>query len=354
MKTAARIVVSLGIMCFAVASSPAEQEDAPRTKDTGTPPAGAVVELQEDAVLKEIRAFRRETRQWYNTRRFDELEQRAAELRASKAVFGNGHWKIRRFYDSLKCADDEPESMWLLHKQIHEDWLAKKPDSITARVAFADFWVSYAWHARGSGWAETVTKKGWRLFGERLGNALKIVDETRAMPEKDPYLWSVILSIALGQGWDAQAYNALMTEAHSVEPQFWSYDIVRAYSLLPRWHGRPGDWERHARISSVREGGVGIETYARIMIHLMKYYGNIFNETQASWPSARKGFEVMFTKYPSSEEVVQFAALLAFQAGDRDFAKPLADRIGNAYLKSVWGKPERFQAFQAWVATAGK
>ena len=354
MKATVRFVGSLGIICFVVACSPAKREDDPRTKETGTPTAGTVVALQEDAVLKEIRAFRRETRQWYNTRRFDDLEQRAAELRASKDVFGNGRWKIQRFYDSLECADDEPESMWLLHKQIHEEWLAKKPDSVTARVAFADFWVSYAWHARGDGLAKTVTKEAWLLFGERLDNALKIVTETRAMPEKDPYLWSVNLAIALGQGWDWKAYNELMKEAHSVEPLFWSYDTARAYSLLPRWHGQPGDWERYARISSVRDGSVGSEAYARIMIHLMKYYGNIFKETQASWPSTRKGFEDMLTKYPSSEEVVQFAALLAFQAGDRDFAKPLADRMGNAYLKSVWGKPERFQAFQAWVATAGE
>jgi hypothetical protein len=349
MKNTASLVCCLCVVCFAC--SPAKRADDARDKGTTPQSTNTVALLLEDAVLKEIHAFRKETRQWYNNRRFDELERRAEELRVAKAAFGNGRWKIQRFYDALECADSEPESMWLLHKQIHEEWLAKKPESVTARVAFADFWVSYAWHARGSKFAKDVTDEGWRLFGERLDNALKIVNETHAMPAKDPYLWSVALSIALGQGWDEKAYDALMREAHSVEPLFWSYDTARAYSLLPRWHGQPGDWERYARISSVRNGGVGAETYARIVIHLMKYYGNIFNETQASWSLTRKGFEAMFTKYPSSEEVIQFAALLAFQAGDRDFAKPLADRMGNAYLKSVWGKPERFQAFQAWMAT---
>ncbi len=165
MKTTVGRAGCLGILCFVSACSPAKRGDEPQTKETEPPSAGTVIALQEDAVLKEIHAFRRETRQWYNARRFDDLEQRAMELRAAKAVFGNGLWKIQRFYDSLECADNEPESMWLLHKQIHEDWLAEKPASITARVAFADFWVSYAWHARAAGGRKRSRKRGGAFSG---------------------------------------------------------------------------------------------------------------------------------------------------------------------------------------------
>jgi hypothetical protein len=144
-----------------------------------------------------------------------------------------------------------------------------------------------------------------------------------------------------------------MKEVHAAEPRYWGYDVDRAYSLLPRWHGEAGDWERFARIASVREGGAGAETYVRIVIRLQRHYKNIYQETQASWALTQKGLEAMFKAYPESEEVVHSAALLAFLAEDREFAKPLAGRMGNAWLKPVWGKPERFQAFQAWVAGEG-
>lgn len=305
--------------------------------------------IREDAVLKEIGAFRHETRSWYNTRRFDELEQRAAELRASKAVFGNGRWKIQRFYDSLECADDETESMWQLHEQIHQDWIAKKPASITARIAYADFLLSYAWYARGHDYADKVTPEGKKLFRERLAAAHKALDEARKMPEKDPYLWSVALAIALGEGPAKAEYDALVEQAHASEPMFWSYDTARALSLLPRWYGEPGDWEQYALAASARSDGVGVETYTRIVMYLMGKYGNVFEETQASWPKTREGFERMLTKYPESEEVVQFAAILSSFAGDRAFAKPLFERMGNTCLLNVWGSAKRFEYWRKWA-----
>jgi hypothetical protein len=305
---------------------------------------------REDAVLKEIGAFRHETRSWYNSSCFDELEKRAEELRASKAIFGNGRWKIQRFYDSLECADDETEGMWQLHDRIHKDWIAKKPESITARIAYADYLLSYAWRARGDDYADKVTPEGWALFRERLAAAHKALDEARKMPEKDPYLGSVALAIALGEGTEKAEYDALVEQAHTSEPMFWSYDTARAFSLLPRWYGKPGDWERYALAASARGDGVGVETYTRIVMYLMGQYGNVFEETQASWPKTREGFELMLKKYPQSEEVVQFAAILSSFAGDRAFAKPLFERMGNTCLLNVWGSPKRFSYWQKWAS----
>ena len=306
--------------------------------------------INEDAVLKEIHSFRHETRSWYNASRFDELEKRAAALRASKAVFGNGRWKIQRFYDSLECADDEPESMWQLHERIHLDWIAKKPASITAQIAYADFLVSYAWHARGHEYADKVTPEGWKFFRERLAAAHKVVDEARMLPEKDPYLWTIALAVALGEGPDKTVYDALVEQAHASEPLFWSYDTARAYSLLPRWHGNPGDWERYAAAAASRSDGVGAETYTRIVMFLMGNYGNVFEETQASWPKTREGLAQMLKKYPDSMEVVQFGALLSSFAGDRTFARQMFDRIGDTCLISVWGSQKRFDYWRKWAS----
>ncbi len=88
-----------------------------------------------DPIEDEIYKFRIDTRQAYNNRRFDELEKIAAPLRASQALFRDGSWKIAQFYQSLECRADEPEDMWQLHEQIHRDWTAAKPESLTARLA---------------------------------------------------------------------------------------------------------------------------------------------------------------------------------------------------------------------------
>jgi Domain of unknown function (DUF4034) len=171
-------------------------------------------------ILEEIYAFRLEIRQAYNNRRFNDLENRAAELRRAKPVFGNGSWKIVQFYNSFACRAEEPESMWQLHDRIHRDWIALFPESITARVAYADFLAEYAWHARGSGYADKVTKEGWRFFGERLASARKTLEEARKLPDRDPFWWRVALRVAQGEHWPKSEYDQLLKEAKSFEPKF--------------------------------------------------------------------------------------------------------------------------------------
>ena len=182
--------------------------------------AAAKLKPAKDPIQEEIYAFRLKTRQAYNRRQFDELETKARELRVAKPLFSNGSWKIAQFYESFECRHDEPESMWQLHDRIHHDWIAAKPDSVTARVAYADFLVEYAWRARGSGFADTVTKTGWRLFRERLASARSVLGEARRLPEKDPVWWLVALFVARGESWTRMEYNALFAEAKAFAPTF--------------------------------------------------------------------------------------------------------------------------------------
>lgn len=313
--------------------------------------AAAKLKPVKDPVAEEIWAANLKTRQAYNSRRFDELEKEAAELRAKKEVFGNGSWKIVQFYVALACSDDEPESMWQLHDRIHQEWIAARPESITARVAYAEFLTEYAWHARGTGYADTVKDKGWKLFGERLATARKILDEARGLTEKDPHWWLTALTVALGQGWSAEQYEVLLAEAHAFEPKFWGYDTARAYSLLPRWHGEPGDWEKFAEAAAARADGLGAEVYARIVIRQRGFYANVFRESAAQWPQAREGLTVLLQKYPDSLGLLSEAAMLATMAEDRALAKDLFDRLGDRYLPSTWRKPERFAHFRNWAET---
>ena len=317
-------------------------------------PAAAQPRFVKDPVSKEISAFRHSVRQLYNASNFDELEKIAAELCATKARYGNGWWKIESFYDSLECAEDEQERMWRLHDQIHRDWIAKKPASISARVAYADFFCCYAWHARGFGYADSVKAEGWKLFRERLSSAHKVVDEARKIKEKDPYLGIVALRVAQGEGPEKAEYDAILDEAYAAEPAFWRYDAKRAYSLLPRWHGKPGEWEAFALKAAARPSGLGAEIYARIVLNLDDFYGNIFDESDASWPKTREGLELMLKRYPDSLEIANEAARLAYLARDRDMAKAMFARLDGSCVASVWSGPEQFFGAQKWVQKADK
>jgi len=311
--------------------------------------AAAKLKPTKDPILEEIYAFRGQVRQDYNNRRFAKLEERAADLRRGKPTFDNGYWKVAEFYESLTCRDEEPESMWQLHDRIHRDWITAFPQSFTARVAYADFFVSYAWHARGHGFANTVTQEGWRLFHERAAAARKTLEEARQLPDRDPFWWDVALAVARAQGWSKSEFDELVEKGKSLQPRFWRYDVDRAASLLPRWYGKPGDWEAYAEQAAARPDGLGVEIYARIVLALQGYYDNVFKETTASWPKALEGLERMRKLYPRSLDLISETALLAVKADSRWVAKEMFDQIGDKYLASVWGKPEYFIRCRNWA-----
>jgi hypothetical protein len=136
----------------------------------------------------------------------------------------------------------------------------------------------------------------------------------------------------------------LLEQAKAFEPKFWAYDIARARSLLPRWYGEPGDWEAYAEQAAGRPDGLGAEIYARIVMDLHGYYDNVFRETKASWLKVRQGLSEMRQKYPRSFDLLNQTALLSTLGGDRELAKETFGKLGDSYLPSVWGKPERLSA----------
>ena len=261
-------------------------------------------------------------------------------------LFRHGSWRIYQFYDCLELRKSEPESMWDLHRSIYAAWAAAKPGSITARVAHGRFLTGFAWHARGTGFSDTVTEEGWRLFAERLKEARKVLDDAKALPAKCPVWWRAMMIVALGQSWSQAEFGRLFTEAKTLYPDFWGYDTVAAYFLLPRWHGEPGDWERMAESEIDRKGGLGLETYARVVTGQMGYYDRIFKETKASWPKTRDGYEIIRGKYPDSLELLSAYTKLACIAGDRPVARKLFLELGGRVDQSTWKNKAQFIHFR--------
>lgn len=295
-----------------------------------------------------LHQFRADARQLYNNRDFAALEALAKQLRDGKERFVDGEWKIMDFYTSQDCRKDEPENMWQLHDQIHKDWEKKFPDSITARVARAQFLITYAWHARSDRTADQVTDQGWKLFRERLAEARTILDQSKALKPSCPMWFYNYQGIALGQGWERAEYDKLFTEAKELEPGFYPFDCARAKYLLPRWHGKPGEWETVAEDAIEKQGAAGPGIYARVVEDQAGYYDSIFEETGASWRKTRAGFDDLLTAHPDSKKLLNTYCRLACFAGDAPQAKKLFERIGTDEVPTAWRKGE-FAEAKKWA-----
>ena len=105
--------------------------------------------------------------------KFAQLDCIADRLRATKARFSGGAWKLRNFYiglDSPRPGHPTQED-WRHHMALIGSWTQLRPHSATAQIALAESYVQYGWDARGSGYVADVSNSGWKIFAQRLEKA---------------------------------------------------------------------------------------------------------------------------------------------------------------------------------------
>jgi hypothetical protein len=156
-------------------------------------------------------------------RQFEDIDKFADEVRETRARFPGGGWKLFDIYDETNepsAGADVTEEEWQAHLKLFEEWIAQYPNSPTARAAYADTWIRYAWHARGSGAARDVSLTQRKLFEERLKRAKEIAVEALRLPVRCPHLYSVLLSIGQAEGWSRKEYDEMFEAAVAFEPLY--------------------------------------------------------------------------------------------------------------------------------------
>jgi hypothetical protein len=114
---------------------------------------------------------------------------------------------------------------------------AKLDTSYIAREIRGDMLVDWAWDARGSGWANTVTENGWRDFRARLQAArVELEDAVKDFPEG----WVAharLETVAMGLGLARAYLEEHFEKAVKVRPRYYQAYSAKHQYLMPRWHG---------------------------------------------------------------------------------------------------------------------
>lgn len=204
---------------------------------------------------------------------YNKLDDLAAKFRSSKERYADGVWKLANVYDGLVPSNRALDENWETRLSTIGRWAVARPDSITARVAWANVLVAYAWKSRGAGEADTVSREGWRLFGKRLIAAARVLKDAKALKEQCPLYWRVLMRDALGLQVDKTRFNAIFDEAIKAEPDCESYYYHRAIYLLPQWYGSKGEWQSDLIKSADKIGGEnGDMLYARVIWNMHERY----------------------------------------------------------------------------------
>ncbi len=277
------------------------------------------------------------------------LEEFIREARKQKASIYGKFVPIPVFYETLVVDDTKDEKRWAECKEFLDGWLAAYPESIAAQTALIKYWCNYAWHARGSGWASTVTEEGWTKMRERLAEARKIYLAADATGKVDDvYFYWKSFTIALGQGWSFDEVVDCMLKGRKIDPNFLGLYTSVAYHLAPKWHGEPGDVEKFAGIASgLFQGDDADYIYALTIKNAIDSRRDLsedfFERNPNAYPRIKRGFEAGMkhcltpkARARAASELARFAVM----KGDNETAKALFLSYGGAIQKWVFGTDE--------------
>lgn len=216
------------------------------------------------------------------------------------------------------------------------EWKQRYPLSINHVLVDAQYHIDLAWKWRGNDYAAKVPKENWPLFRSELAQARQIL-ETNPQTKISPQYFVEMQTIALGEGWKKENYFTLFSEAIASEPEYYRFYFAASYYLLPKWHGKKGDWEKFAEEQRERvSGAAGDALYARIAWSRSSDYDRFFQETAISWKTMAAGFDVMMQQYPDSKFNRNTYAHFACLAGDRDRLRALLPAVKAEPDMEVW------------------
>jgi hypothetical protein len=229
---------------------------------------------------------------------------------------------------------------WDKIREVIQSWRAKNPYSPAAAITEAIYWKNYAWNARGSGYASSVTPDGWNLFNERLEKAMAVLEESRLFASDNP-LWSVTyIDVGNGLNWPKARLMRQFAKSIAKNPTFSSLYTTTGFNLTPQWGGSWSLVDEFARNAvKASEAAEGKSFYARVYMSVDSCncdQFDLFRDSQANWPDMKRGLEDLVRLYPHSAWNLNKFAAYACVASDKETFLSLRFKLGKLIMPTAW------------------
>jgi Domain of unknown function (DUF4034) len=286
---------------------------------------------------------------------FEQLDKEAQDARVNKTRVLGGTWKIYSFYEAvakptLVAPVDADDNVKI---PIMKRWIAALPESATAQIALAELYVNLAWLARGSGYADTVTDSGWRLFSGRLELAKGPLLKAGRLKEKCPFWYSVVMSVALGEGWDKSDAREIRDQANIVQPAYYHIDLQYANFILPKWYGEEGETQSFAAEAADKAGGQqGDFLYFELAsVAVCTCKSDKPSMENLSWPRIKRGYAAHNQLYGVTQLKANRYALMAYAEDDKPTARQAFANVGNDLPTGIWRSRQSFDYAKSWATS---
>ena len=203
-------------------------------------------------------------------------------------------------------------------------------------------YIGYGGFVRGTGYINTVSRENYAFFQKQLNLAENELIEAEKLDLKCPRWYREMLYIGMVKGWSLDKFNEMYEEAIKSEPNYLQFYLVKSENLVPKWGGKPGDWQKF--VDSLPSKLATLKTDESDIIYLVVVINKInesslgINWAMISKDRIRKGFADMEEKYGVDNFRLNQYAFVSCLIQDFTSAKEAFNRIGNDWNKAVWGQ----------------
>lgn len=249
---------------------------------------------------------------------------------------------------ALKFNPVEYRAAWdKLVPRMNRHW-SKSP-----RVLLTIGWghLDRAWMARGGGYADKVTKDGWKGFALEMDQAEVFLTNSWSLGALSGTARQM-MRLELGQGEGRDRMELWFERAMELDPGDYDACAEKLWYLMPRWHGDHDDMLEFGRSCLTHPGWKGqvplalMRTHELIAADLPKEDRSDYWRKKEVWSDVRNSFERFFELNPKNISWRHNYAWFAWQARDWDELNrqiPLLGEINYAYF----GDREQFDRMLA-------
>jgi hypothetical protein len=270
------------------------------------------------------------------------LERDVNDWNTPTCIFDDGRPRLKAFGDGLTLAFSS-EKDWSKGRARLDVLKSKLPKSPIIALAEAEYWTSYAWNARGGGYASSVTPDGWKLFRERLEIAENILLNSKPYTQGLPTWYESMVTVQNALGRSEEERISTFQEGAKKFKTYYPMYFASIPFFTPKWGG---SWEK---VDSFIKWSVentktidGNTMYARLYWSAsgtVPKGTNIFKVSLAEWPQMKKGFEDLMARHPKSKWNLNNFARFACQAEDKDTFLKLRKQISKDINEKAWEAP---------------
>lgn len=225
---------------------------------------------------------------------------------------------------------------------------ATDADPVALQTALGVYHTDAAWRERGSGFANTVTPKGWLGFEEHLTRASAYFNGAYQLDPTVPEAATHMIRVSLGVG-DPQ--DRIVWFRRAIEARF---DTRTPYfrvmvAALPRWGGS------HRLMLALGEAARQTQRFDTdvpgIFLHALKEISLDIGGDYALWENpevfakVRETVEKLVAATPEARRNTEYLTILAaaaYRNGEFDLARRTIDRLGDRYDEDAIGAMSLF------------